>query len=394
MLKIIIHDYAGHPFQFELSDYLSEKYEIYHLYFKNDHGPKADFEKKNIKNLTVQGLGEDISYSKNNFIGRFFNDIKYGRIVADKIKKIKPDIVISGNCPTLTQQIIKNSAKNNDSKFVMWVQDFYSVAVKTLLKKNFSIFAYPIYALFEYLEKKQLMAASKIIIISSDFRKKLNEWSIDQSKIDFIPNWGNLKSINFCKPKNVDFLKENNLDTKKFYVLYSGTLAMKHNPDIIIKIAEGAKDIGVIVIGVGSGYDNLKNNPNLPKNVYLFPVQPFEKINKILSSADVCLGILNDDASSFSVPSKILNYLCAGKAIILSAPKENLASKTIIESESGKVFESNEVDNLNKYISFLKDNSQIREKISLNARRFAENNFDIEEIGKRFNKLINEINII
>ena len=40
--------------------------------------------------------------------------------------------------------------------------------------------------------------------------------------------------------------------------------------------------------------------------------------------------------------------------------------------------------------SFLKDNSQIREKISLNARRFAENNFDIEEIGKRFNKLINQ----
>ena len=60
-----------------------------------------------------------------------------------------------------------------------------------------------IYALFEYLEKIQLRAASKIIIISNDFRNKLKKWLIDQSKIHFIPNWGNLKTINFYKTKKV-----------------------------------------------------------------------------------------------------------------------------------------------------------------------------------------------
>lgn len=393
MLKIIIHDYAGHPFQLELSHYLSNNYEVYHFYFQNDHGPKADFERNNIQNLKVEGLGEKINYSKSNFLSRFFNDIKYGKIVETRINEIKPDIIISGNCPTLAQQIIKNAAKNNNSKFVMWVQDFYSIAVKTLLKKKFYIFAYPIYALFEYLEKKQLRTASKIIIISNAFRNKLKEWSIEQSKIHFIPNWGNLKSINFYKTKKLEFLKENNLDTEKFYLLYSGTLAMKHNPDIIIEIAKGAEHINVIVAGIGSGFDNLKRRPKLPKNLYLLPIQPFKKINEMLSSADVCLGILNDEASTFSVPSKILNYLCAGKAIILSAPKENLASKTIIESESGKVFQSNEIESMIKYINFLKENSQEREKIYLNARKFAENNFDIEKIGKNFKELINTIKL-
>jgi len=264
---------------------------------------------------------------------------------------------------------------------------------ENFVEKKFYIFAYPIYALFEYLEKKQLRTASKIIIISNDFRKKLKEWSIDQSKIHFIPNWGNLKSINFYKTKKLEFLKENNLDTEKFYLLYSGTLAMKHNPKIIIKIAEGVGDVNIIVAGTGSGFDNLKKNQNLLKNLYLLPIQPFEKINEMLSSADICLGILNDEASTFSVPSKILNYLCAGKAVILSAPKENLASKTIIESESGKVFQSNEIESMIKYINFLKENSQEREKIYFNARKFAENNFDIEKIGKNFNELINTIKL-
>ena len=126
LLKIIIHDYAGHPFQLELSNYLSNNYEVYHFYFQNDHGPKADFERNNGQNLKVEGLGEKINYSKSNFISRFFNDIKYGKILETRINEIKPDIIISGNCPTLAQQIIKNAAKNNNSK-----------ELKSYLEKNF-----------------------------------------------------------------------------------------------------------------------------------------------------------------------------------------------------------------------------------------------------------------
>ena len=63
MNKIVIHDYAGHPFQFELSEELSKTQIVYHLYFKNDKGPKASFITKN-KNLRVEGLGGNINYSK------------------------------------------------------------------------------------------------------------------------------------------------------------------------------------------------------------------------------------------------------------------------------------------------------------------------------------------
>ena len=57
--------------------------------------------------------------------------------------------------------------------------------------------------------------------------------------------------------------------------------------------------------------------------------------------------MLNEDAGKFSVPSKILNYLCAGKPIILSAPSDNLASQMIIESKAGKVFSPNNFNSLN-----------------------------------------------
>ena len=57
-------------------------------------------------NLFIKGIGQKIIYDKNNFITRFFKDIKYGKEVAKQISEINPDVVISGNCPTLSQQFI------------------------------------------------------------------------------------------------------------------------------------------------------------------------------------------------------------------------------------------------------------------------------------------------
>ena len=234
MLKIVIHDYAGHPFQFDLSKKLSQTFKIYHFYFKNDYGPKANFSNLNFDNLNVEGLGENIIYKKSNFVDRFFKDIKYGKIVSNKINEIKPDIIISGNCPTLSQNIIINSAKRNNSKFIFWIQDFYSEAVEILLKKKLSILAIPIYSLFKFLEKKQLKFSDKLIIISDDFKNKLSKWKINLDNVHYIPNWGNLETIEFFNKKNTKFLIENNLDPEKFYIMYSGTLALKHNPDLIV----------------------------------------------------------------------------------------------------------------------------------------------------------------
>ena len=70
-LKIIIHDYAGHPFQLELSKQLSKKFIVYHFYYQNDYGPKADFKDHLNDKLKIKGIGKNISYDKNNFITRF-----------------------------------------------------------------------------------------------------------------------------------------------------------------------------------------------------------------------------------------------------------------------------------------------------------------------------------
>ncbi len=392
MLKIIIHDYAGHPFQLELSKELSKKYIVYHFYYQNDYGPKADFKNEKSNNLFIKGIGQKIIYDKNNFITRFFKDIKYGKEVAKKITEINPDVVISGNCPTLAQELIIKSSHKNNSKFIIWIQDFYSHAVKLLLKKRLSLISFPVSYLFEHLEKKQLHQADNLIIISNDWIKKLSSWNVDNQKVHYIPNWGDIENIKYLEKKPISFLNKNSFDIDKFRIIYTGTLALKHNPQIIINIAKENKNIDVLVIGAGSGYQKLKNMDNLPSNIKMLPLQPFKLMNEILNSADVLLGILSDDASKFSVPSKILNYLCAGKPIILSAPKDNLSATIINESNSGKVFEPNDFNGINNFLKILINNDTIKKKYSLNAREYANKNFKIQNISMKFENLINNLN--
>ena len=171
MKKIIIHDYAGHQFTFELCNELSKKYKIYYLYFANDIGPKADFKIKKSNNLIIKAVGKDINYNKKNFFNRFFKDIFYGIAVKKKINIIKPNLIISANCPTLAQEIILRAAKENNSKFIMWIQDIYSIATKIILTKKFLLVSFLASFLFEFLEKRQVRLSDKLIIISKSFKK-------------------------------------------------------------------------------------------------------------------------------------------------------------------------------------------------------------------------------
>ena len=168
-------------------------------------------------------------------------------------------------------------------------------------------------------------------------------------------------------------------------------MALKHNPDLIVKIAEKNLDMELLISAAGSGFNDLKNIKDLPANIKLLPLQPFKIFNKVLNSADIFLAMLNKEASKFSVPSKILNYLCAGKPIILSAPLVNLSSKVIFDAKAGKTFESEDFDKLNNFIKLLKKNNKIRLKMAKNAKLYAKNNFNIKKISLKFVNIFNKL---
>ena len=138
-MKILVHDYAGHPFQVDLSRELATRgHEVTHAYFHGDRGPKGRLNRASSDpvGLSFEGVRLRRPYDKASFVKRRFDDVAYGKSVAALVASRKPDIVISGNTPTEAQSSIVRSSVANGAGFVFWVQDFYSIAVSKLLRKK------------------------------------------------------------------------------------------------------------------------------------------------------------------------------------------------------------------------------------------------------------------
>jgi glycosyltransferase involved in cell wall biosynthesis len=162
---------------------------------------------------------------------------------------------------------------------------------------------------------------------------------------------------------------------------------MKHRPDLLYALA---KSVGpacpVVTISEGPGRAYLESRPKLP-NLVLLNYQPYERLSEVLASADVLVATLETDAGQFAVPSKILSYLCAGRPLLLAAPRTNLAAAIVERSGSGLVVDPDSPENWTAAAQHLAADARLRSVLGANARRYAEREFDIADIATRFEEV-------
>lgn len=190
------------------------------------------------------------------------------------------------------------------------------------------------------------------------------------------------------RSKDNTWSRQHGLQDKRV-LLYSGTLGMKHNPGLLLQLAKRVQsrdDARVVVISEGAGADWLQQEKQKLSltNLLLMKFQPFEVLPDVLGTADVLLAILEREAGAFSVPSKVLTYMCSGRPLLLSVPPENLAARIVQTQHAGVAVEPEDERNfLNAACAYL-DNAAMRVEFGANARRYAEGNFDIDDITDRF----------
>ncbi len=392
-MKFFIHDYAGHPFQVHLSRQLASRgHKVVHAYFGNDPGPKGSLHRRpdDPLGLSFLNISIDQRYDKQMLLSRHFNDVKYGRKVAEAIKHHRPDVVMSGNTPTKSQVGVLAACQAINAGFVYWLQDFYSIAVSKLLHKQIGLPAHAISLYYRSLERRQLRASDAIVIISDDFRPLAAAWGGNARKVHTIPNWAAIADIPLL-PKDNAWSREHRLD-KDFTFLYSGTLGLKHKPELLISLAQRCgPDASVAVVGQGAGMKPLeaaKADLRL-KSLKLFPLQPAERLAEVLASGDVLISMIEADAGTFSVPSKVQSYMCSGRAILLAAPQENLASRVLAAEQAGIVVEPQGQAFL-AAAKRLYDDAALRSEQGRNGRAYAERSFDISKIADMFETVLIE----
>jgi colanic acid biosynthesis glycosyl transferase WcaI len=391
-MRLLIHDYAGHPFQVQLSRELARRrHSVVHAFAGGLLTPRGSLDKKaeDPDTFEVVEVPMDAHYrrDKYRFLRRRRMEVDYGGKIAALIQKLKPEVVVSANTPTEPQLRLANTCSRLGIQFVPWIQDFYSVAVGKLAKKKLPVIGNLVAWWYRHLERCTLRQASAVVAITDDFVPMLRQFGVPSEKIAMIPNWGPLEELP-QKPRRNEWSATHGLDDK-FVFLYSGTLAMKHNPDILRQLAvKFGKDAGVrvVVVSEGPGTDWLaerKKKESL-SNLMLLPFQPFQGMPAVMASADVLIAVLEADAGIFSVPSKVLSYHCAGRSLLGGMPLQNLAARIILENRTGLCTAPDDFEGFIKAAERLRADGELRSQCGERARLYAENNFDIKKIADRF----------
>ncbi|MFN1835347.1 glycosyltransferase family 4 protein [Balneola sp. MJW-20] len=378
-MHIVIQDYGGYRFIYQLALELSGSFEVTYIHSSSSGGANGVYnsrENLNVVDIKLEG------HSKSNLFKRRKKESLYGKRVSAYLCDQSVDLMVSTNTPLDAQKIISDSLR--DTYHVIWVQDLLSIAIQSILKKKIPVIGDFISKYYHSIEKRCYKSSDQIITISEQLKEELLSWGIP-NKIEVLPNWAPVEEIEVGN-KNNEFSRKHDLQDK-FVVLYSGSLGMKHNPDLIIDAALDLKDISEVhflVISEGSGADYLKSykDEHELENLSVLPFQDANVYNSVLATADLNLILLNADAQKYSVPSKAWSAMCSGRPLLTNMNMTNQVSRIISETNSGLVLSSDH--SVTDGILKLFENPEVCTEMGNNARRYAELNFKINKIASLF----------
>jgi colanic acid biosynthesis glycosyl transferase WcaI len=388
-MRLLIHDFAGHPFQLQLSRELATRgHWVTHVYAAGLSGPKGQLSKETSDppGLSICGIQLPSQFQKYSAHRRFCDQRNYAKQLKSLSRRVQPDAVLSGNTPIDVQAELLWHCRKLHIAFIHWVQDIYCQALKFFLSRRLALWADPIASVFELLDRWVASRSDHVVVIAPAFREVLCAWNIPESRVTVIENWATLEEIPQMPCEN-NWSRSQKFERRPV-LLYSGTLGMKHRPDLLYLLAERLKnECTVVVITDGIGQEFLEKMPPLG-NLRLLPYQPYEALPEVLASADVLLATLNSDAGKFAVPSKILSYLCARRPILFAGPRENLSAAIIERSGAGLVVDPNEGAAWVSAARRLVSDPLLRAQLGSKARSYAERTFDIAKISDTFEAVL------
>ncbi len=389
-MRLLVHDFSGHPFQAELARSLAARgHKVLHVQCTSYASGKGSFHNNPAGNPQYLPISLDRPFEKYRLKRRIADELRYARRFTRVATEFNPDLVISCNDPLTAKLYFGVWAAIRRQRWVFWLQDLYSIAMTRELTRR-SRFGTHIGACMQWIERRLLLSADAVVAITADFDDTLDAWGIEPSRRTVIENWAPLDEMPVRSRGNPWSASQGLGD--RFTFLYAGTLGLKHDPDILGNIAEANPDADVVVVSEGSGADYLRQigtDRPLP-NLRVLPFQPWEALPDVLATADALVVLLEPDAGTFSVPSKILTYLCAGRPILASMPPSNLGARTIETAGAGIVVPPADHEQFSRAASRLRRDAEELERMGRAGRAYADKSFDIVAITDRFEQVIQQ----
>ena len=296
-----------------------------------------------------------------------------------KVVKQRPDVVVLIAPSLINAPGVLTAARLIRARTWLHVQDF---EVEAAFATGLLSEATSVGRTAKSFETWALKRFDRVSSISGPMLAKLAEKGVAETGIVEFRNWANLKAIQ--KLDTVPALKVELGITTKHVALYSGNIANKQGLEVIPKAAQRLAhrdDLTIAICGDGPMRATLEGmSANLPM-IRFFPLQPIDRLNELLSMADVHLLPQIAEAADLVLPSKVANMQASGRPIIATTELNTALGREI--DGVGVLTPPGDDMALAEALEVLLDAPNVRAEMGTAARARALLHWDMDEILSR-----------
>ena len=162
----------------------------------------------------------------------------------------------------------------------------------------------------------------RVSTISARMLARLLQKGVDKERAILFPNWVNTEEIYPLQSSQNSMREVLGIPGSTTVILYSGNMGEKQGLESLIETATQLQtypDLQFILCGDGAARAELESAAQGLPNVQFLELQPPEKLNLLLNSADIHILPQRENTADLVMPSKLLGMLASGKAVIATA---------------------------------------------------------------------------
>jgi len=187
-LSILVHDYAGHPFQAQLSRELAKRGDrVTHSYCAAYASGKGRLSAEPGETVVFEPIGVGTEIAKLRFRKRLVQELRLGIELVRQVRRVSPDVVMVANVPIPTLTIFAMAMLVLRKPWVLWHQDVQAVAIRSFAGNQLSRSFHLVAAVIEVAERWCARRAAAVVVISDGFLGVHERWGT-AAKTAVIPN--------------------------------------------------------------------------------------------------------------------------------------------------------------------------------------------------------------
>ena len=234
----------------------------------------------------------------------------------------------------------------------------------------------------------------RVSTISNRMLRRLKEKGVGSDRACLFPNWVDTNTITPLTDSRDSLRKVLGIPDDRIVLLYSGNMGHKQGLESIIEVAgclQTHPNILFVLCGDGATREMLEKSAHGLPNIQFLGLQPHNRLNQLLNTADIHILPQREDAADLVMPSKLLGMMASGKAIIATTGSDTELGSVV--RQVGITVPPNDGLALSNAIMELARSPELRSRLGVKGREYVCVHWSEDQVLAHFQaQLLNLVN--